>query len=270
MSDALNLVRNRHSSAIASPSQPEDGAQGTSPRVRNFLRNASAGEILGKASLLAAFGAFATFNAIRVQSRLISWEPGQSIESHVELAAHVAALVFVVLLLNLTLLRFKPKETAEGTEPRICALIGTFLSLSLVVLPMPDLGPVLRVIAICLVLAGWLLSIYVLAWLGRSFSIVAQARRLVTRGPYAVVRHPLYVTEEIALIGMVLLCLSPLAILIAAAQWVFQLRRMTHEERVLREAFPQYSDYAALTPKIIPRQFWRWKKESSNRFRTAG
>ena len=71
------------------------------------------------------------------------------------------------------------------------------------------------------------------------------------------------------MIGMVLLCLSPLAILIAAVQWVFQLRRMTHEERVLREAFPEYSDYAALIPKIIPRQFSRWKKEGSNRFQTA-
>jgi protein-S-isoprenylcysteine O-methyltransferase Ste14 len=234
------------------------------------LRNASVGELLGKASLLVIFGVFATFKTMAVRSRLMSWEPSQGIENHIELAAQVAALVFVVVLLSLTLLRFKPKETAEGSEPRASALIGTFLSLSLVALPMPDLGPVLRVLAICLVLSGWLLSIYVLAWLGRSFSIMAQARRLVTRGPYAFVRHPLYVGEEIAMIGMVLLCLSPLAILIAAVQWVFQLRRMTHEERVLREAFPEYSDYAALTPKIIPRQFSRWKKRvGSDRFQTA-
>ena len=103
----------------------------------------------------------------------------------------------------------------------------------------------------------------------RSFSIMAQALRHATRGPNAVVRHPLYISEETAIIGMVLLCLSPLAILIAAVQWVFQLRRMTHEERVLTEAFPEYSDYAALTPKIIPRQFSRWKKERSNRLQTA-
>jgi protein-S-isoprenylcysteine O-methyltransferase Ste14 len=235
------------------------------------LRNADVGEVLGKASLLAIFGVFATFKTIAVGSRLMSWEPSQGIENHIELAAQVAALVFVVLLLGLTSLRFKPKETetAEGSKPRVCALVGTFLSLSLVALPMPDLGPVLRILAICLVLAGWLLSIYVLAWLGRSFSIMAQARRLVTKGPYAVVRHPLYVSEEIAMIGMVLLCLSPLAILIAAVQWVFQLRRMTHEERVLREAFPEYSSYATLTPKIIPRQFLRWKKEDPNRFQIA-
>ena len=73
----------------------------------------------------------------------MSWEPSQGIENHIELAAQIAALVFVVLLLSLTLLRFKPKETAEGSEPRVSALVGTFLSLSLVALPMPDLGPVL-------------------------------------------------------------------------------------------------------------------------------
>jgi protein-S-isoprenylcysteine O-methyltransferase Ste14 len=109
-------------------------------------------------------------------------------------------------------------------------------------------------------LVGMLLSIYVLAWLGRSFSVMAQ-RRLVTGGPYAIVRHRLYVTEGIAMIGMVLLCLSPVAIVIAGVQWRFQLRRMTHEERVLSEVFPEYSDYAASTLSIIPRQFLWWKKE---------
>jgi protein-S-isoprenylcysteine O-methyltransferase Ste14 len=237
---------------------------GRCTKKMEFLRIARLGEIFGKASLLAAFGVFATFKAMAVKSRLMSWEPGQGVENYIELAAQVAALAFLILLLSLTLLRFRPRDTAEGLEPRISALIGTFLSLSLVALPMADLGPVWRVIAILLVLSGWLLSIYVLAWLGRSFSIMAQARRLVTRGPYAVVRHPLYVSEEIAMIGMVLLCLSPLAILIAAVQWMFQLRRMTHEERVLREAFPEYGNYAALTPKFVPRQFWRRKKERAS------
>ena len=75
------------------------------------------GEVLGKASLLAIFGVFATFKTMAVRSRLMSWEPSQGIENHIELAAQVAALVFLVLLLGLTLLRFKPKETAEGSEP---------------------------------------------------------------------------------------------------------------------------------------------------------
>jgi protein-S-isoprenylcysteine O-methyltransferase Ste14 len=229
-----------------------------------FPRAAIVAEVLGKASLLVVFSLLATFKAMAIRSQLSSWELGQSVDKHVTLAAQIAALAFLILLLGLILVRFRPKDTAEGWEPRVSALIGTFLSLALVALPIADFGPALRVVAIWLVLAGWLLSIYVLAWLGRSFSVLAQARRLVTGGPYAVVRHPLYVCEGIAMIGMVMLCLSPLAILVAAVQWMFQLRRMTNEERVLRASFPEYSDYAAMTPKIIPRHFRRWKKEKSS------
>jgi hypothetical protein len=66
--------------------------------VTESLRIAGAVEVLGEASLLAAFGVLATFKAMAVKSRVMSWEPGQGIESHIELAAQVAALVFLVLL----------------------------------------------------------------------------------------------------------------------------------------------------------------------------
>src|SRR5262245_16676901 len=205
--------------------------------------SASAGEFFGKACILVTFGTFATLKGMTIKSLLVSWQVGQGVEKHVELAAQIAAFAFLVLLLHLTLLRLRPKETAEGWEPRISALVGTFLPSLLTALPLADVGAVFRVVAILVIISGSLLSIYVLAWLGRSFSIGAQARQLVTRGPYAVVRHPLYVSEEIAIIGLLLLFISPLAILIAAAHWLFQLRRMTNEERVLRAVFPEYPDY---------------------------
>jgi protein-S-isoprenylcysteine O-methyltransferase Ste14 len=103
-----------------------------------------------------------------------------------------------------------------------------------------------------LVLMGSVLSAYVILWLGRSFSIMAEARGLVTRGPYAIVRHPLYVAEEFAVIGMVLLNWSLLAVLLACGQWALQLRRMRHEEGVLEVAFPDYASYAARTPRWRP------------------
>ena len=53
-------------------------------RVTESLRIASAGEVLGKASLLAAFGVFATFKAMAVKSQFMSWEPAQGIESHID------------------------------------------------------------------------------------------------------------------------------------------------------------------------------------------
>ena len=61
------------------------------------------------------------------------------------------------------------------------------------------------------------LALIILTRLGRSFSINAEARRLVTEGPYAVIRHPLYLAEQIALIGVFIEFFSlPAALLIVA------------------------------------------------------
>jgi protein-S-isoprenylcysteine O-methyltransferase Ste14 len=92
----------------------------------------------------------------------------------------------------------------------------------------------------------------VLSWLGKAFSIMAEARRLVTHGPYRYVRHPLYVCEEIAVIGIFIQVMSPMALMIFVLHAVCQIRRMLNEERVLQAAFPEYENYARRTPRLIP------------------
>jgi protein-S-isoprenylcysteine O-methyltransferase Ste14 len=172
-----------------------------------------------------------------------------------DLATRLASIAYVVLLVSVTVVRLKPIRNAEGLEPRLSALAGTFLSVALVALPLADIGTGLRVTALILMATGWILSACVLLSLGRAFSVMAQARRLVTTGPYAIVRHPLYLCEEVMVLGVALMHLSIAAVLIVAAHWMFQLRRMTNEEKVLGAAFPECAAYAARTPKIIPRLF---------------
>jgi protein-S-isoprenylcysteine O-methyltransferase Ste14 len=230
------------------------------------LRVGTLGELLGKAGVIAVFGVLATWKAMAIGSVLAAWDTTAGADKYLDLAAQIAGLAFLLLILATTLFRFKPKATAEGWEPRLSALLGTFLTLSLVAFPPADLGPAWRVTAIALILVGGSLSIFVLARLGRSFSIVPQSRRLVTTGPYSIVRHPLYVCEEIAVIGVAMMCISPLVVLIVAVQWMFQLRRMSNEERVLRASFPEYAAYAARTPKVIPRLF---RRMPSDRLRTT-
>jgi protein-S-isoprenylcysteine O-methyltransferase Ste14 len=95
----------------------------------------------------------------------------------------------------------------------------------------------------------------VLLNLGRSFSIIPQARALVTTGPYAIVRHPLYLAEEIAIVGAVVQFYSPAALILLAVHIGLQLMRISFEEELLSQAFPDYGSYAGRTPRLIP-YFW--------------
>ena len=168
------------------------------------------------------------------------------------IAARASSALFVALAAVTTLTRLPPVRKAAGLEPRIAALLGTFLLTALALLPRQELPPIVLALSSLLVIAGMLTSFVVLRWLGRAFSIMAEARRLVTHGPYRFVRHPLYVCEELAVIGTFFQVLSPLAIVVFIMHGVFQIRRMLNEETVLEETFPEYADYARRTPRLIP------------------
>src|SRR5438067_1818556 len=178
--------------------------------------------------------------------------PVDSIHKLLMVVASVANVMFVSLVAATALTRLAPIKKARGIEPRLSALLGSFLCMSLVFLPKADLGPILSVTSTVLIVTGASLSFAVLRWLGRSFSILAEARRLVTEGPYRVVRHPLYICEGIATVGVMLQVISPLAVLIVIGAWMVQYRRMINEEKILSAAFPEYRAYAARTPLVIP------------------
>jgi protein-S-isoprenylcysteine O-methyltransferase Ste14 len=114
--------------------------------------------------------------------------------------------------------------------------------------------------ATSLVLAGDLVAFLACVWLlvsvvslGRCFGVLPEARGLVTRGPYRIVRHPVYLGELAACGGLVIAAPTArnavVAIVFALAQGV----RMRLEEKELEEQFPEYRRYAAVTPRLVPR-----------------
>ena len=212
------------------------------------LRAAYLIEWAARITIVAVFTAIAVLNL----AGIYQMTPIDGPEKLLAIAARLASCMFVVLIAATALTRLSPVLKAKGIEPRASALLGTFLCTGLAVLPKAELGPVLSIISTMLIMIGAVLSFIVLRWLGKSFSILAEARRLVTAGPYGVVRHPLYLCEGMALLGIALQVISPLAIVLSLAIGLLQFRRMMNEEAVLSSAFSEYRAYAARTPRVIP------------------
>ena len=161
------------------------------------------------------------------------------------------ATVIVTLLF-----RNPPSVKAGGIAPRITALLGSFLSLGLLFLRPVSLPLGLQLVVLTMTTVGYGFAVVTLLHLKGSFSVMAEARRLVTDGPYTIVRHPLYASEFLYLFAVMLQFVQPWAIFIVTAQFFFQFVRMRNEETVLAMRFPEYQAYAAHTPQLIPGIYW--------------
>jgi protein-S-isoprenylcysteine O-methyltransferase Ste14 len=203
---------------------------------------------IARAALVVVFTAFTVLGIAGIPRLL----PLDSLHKLLMFAAGIANVFFLSLVAATAITRLVPIQKSKGIEPRLSALLGTFLCTTVALLPKAELGPVWSIVSTTLILTGTSLSFVVLRWLGKSFSIFAEARRLVTEGPYGIVRHPLYLCEGIALVGVTLQVLSPLAVLIALAAVMVQCRRMINEEAILQATFPDYRLYAAKTSFLIP------------------
>jgi len=168
------------------------------------------------------------------------------------MAAKLATQAFLVVAALLLALRRVPLRKASGFGPRFAAVAGTFLSGAIVQLPARGLPVPLQVVSMLLILGGIVLALSATLGLGRSLSMMPEARKLVTSGPYRVVRHPLYLGEAVSLVGVTLQFFSAWALALLVLQWLFQLQRMSNEELVLSRAFPDYRHYQARTARLLP------------------
>lgn len=161
--------------------------------------------------------------------------------------------LYTLMVACLYAVRLRPKNRISGTWPCAAAILGGFLMSALLFLNQRDDLPLaVQILACLLVLIGNGFAVYILLHLGRSFSILPEARKLVTSGPYQVVRHPLYLAEAVATLGALIAFLSPWALLLVVVQIGLQIVRIHFEEKTLSETFPDYKDYAKKTWRLIP------------------
>lgn len=108
-------------------------------------------------------------------------------------------------------------------------------------------------VALVISMLGYVVALWGLAHLRRSFAIMVAARGMVTAGPYKYVRHPMYLGYAIELVGL-LLSYFCLGMLLLGAGFIFlMVTRAQLEEERLAEAYPEYRDYMRRTGFLLPR-----------------
>ncbi len=104
-------------------------------------------------------------------------------------------------------------------------------------------------IGIALAGAGLMLWITARLQLGKSFSVTAQAKKLVTHGLYARIRNPIYFFGGIAILGLLVAWGKlVLTLVFLVFYFLFQIPRAKLEAQVLEETFgDEYRRYRKQT-----------------------
>ncbi len=141
----------------------------------------------------------------------------------------VGAIAIETVVAVMFLVRRAPLETSDRMLAWVATLVGTFGPLLL--RPTTDAGG--SDIAFVIQLAGAAFAVASLLAIGRSFGLVAANRGVRTGGPYALVRHPVYLGYLVVNLGYVLENPSLRNAGVVACATLAQLVRIACEEEVL-------------------------------------
>ena len=168
------------------------------------------------------------------------------------------AIAYFTMLVVLFAVRLPQRGTDRRLTVIFIAFSGTFAAISASFLPGGTRREGLVLIADVLATAGLAYSVWALAYLRRSFSIIPEARRLVTGGPYSLSRHPVYLGEIVTAIGVNLATAGWLSAIAIVYFIACELLRIRWEERILALTFPnEYPPYARSVPRYLPNPFAR-------------
>ena len=212
--------------------------------------------LTGKGIPLAFWG----FLLVGVARRIPEWavllvREGWSLIPALELVRHCLTLAFIAMVGSVYLTRIRAVGRARGwwetAFPMFVFLAGIGGVAVLVLFRVPP-RPAQVLAGLLLACLGICVSLWALSHLRNSFSILAEARRVVTSGPYRHVRHPLYLGEAATMLGLCFTIGTVSALLFWAVINGLQLARARVEEKKLARELPEYRLYREKTRFILP------------------
>lgn len=110
--------------------------------------------------------------------------------------------------------------------------------------------------ALAVTLLGAAFAIWSRVTLGRNWSSVPQVKEqheLVVKGPYRIVRHPIYTGLILTVVGTALALDKGIGLFMAALVFASYWLKSRVEEKLMMEAFPdQYPEYRRRVKALIP------------------
>jgi len=176
------------------------------------------------------------------------------------LAVYSGSTVLIILYLmkkDVALLnrRLRGGPTAEKEiKQKIIMLFVSIGFISLLVVSALDHRFMWSSVPLYMLIAGYILTAigwYIVFFVCKENSFasatieIADNQKVISTGPYAIVRHPMYAGSLFYLIGMPLSLSSYWGLLVCAGMMPFLIWRLFDEERFLAKNLPGYTEYCA-------------------------
>ena len=147
----------------------------------------------------------------------------------------------------------KPLARYETLAPNVLAVLAGFGVYAFGLLAPAETRPFGVLVPLLLIASGAAIVLLSLFYLKRAFSVTPQARTVVRSGPYALVRHPMYVGNILSITGWGLVIGTPQALLLSLFACVLQVCRAHYEDRLLAKTFVDYGAHMSNVNGFFPR-----------------
>jgi protein-S-isoprenylcysteine O-methyltransferase Ste14 len=168
---------------------------------------------------------------------------------HVNFPRAVLGLQLLVIIL-LMVLRTAPVRVTPNPWFWLLAFVTTYATLGYTAYAAQGVPLISPIVGNGLAIVSVIILVYALLSLGRNIGFIPAQRKVVTKGAYGLVRHPIYTGTFVSLLAFVLRSYSVLNLTIAVVLIALLMIRGLVEERFLRED----AGYAAYLKEVR----WRW------------